>query len=74
MDLIAFLSQHGTKIKNTAKVLGNFVISQSDKMSEAHQRHLGRGAQVEIFKEYMSKQIEINGDIKKVLLERYKYY
>ncbi|MBN8543650.1 MAG: DUF2806 domain-containing protein [Alphaproteobacteria bacterium] len=71
MNWIAKLSEGSQRVINTVKAIGPFAISQSDKMSEAWQRHQGRLAQVDMLKELLSNEIETRGTIKKLLLERY---
>lgn len=71
MNWLTSIPEIGQKIFNTAKSLGPFVISQSDKASEAYQRHLGRIAQVDFLKELLSNEIETRGAVRKILLERY---
>ncbi len=71
MNWLASIPEIGQKIFNTAKSLGPLIISQSDKASEAYQRHLGRIAQVDFLKELLSNEIETRGAVRKILLERY---
>ena len=71
MNWLASIPEIQQNIINTAKSLGPFLISQSDKASEAYQKHLGRIAQVDIMKQVLSHETEIYSALKKDLLKRY---
>jgi hypothetical protein len=71
MNFLASIPEIGHKLFNTAKSLGPLIISQSDKASEAYQRHLARIAQVDSLKELLSNEIKTRGEVRKTLLERY---
>ena len=56
---------------NVIRSVGPFLISQSDKASEALARHQARVGTVEAGKEILLQEIHTYSDIKKKLLERY---
>ncbi len=71
MNWITTISENSKRLGNVIRAIGPFAISQSDKASEAYQRHLGRIAQVDFLKELLSTEIQTRGEVKKILLERF---
>jgi len=65
------ISGVGQKTWNTIKSIGPLLISQSDKASEAYQRHLGRVAEVEVLRDLLKSEIETRSAIRRTLLEKF---
>lgn len=61
----------GQKTWNLARSIGPFLISQSDKASEAWQRHQGRLAEVDVLREAVKGEVETGNAVKRILLEKY---
>jgi hypothetical protein len=65
------LTSLGQKTKNGIRAIGPILMSQSDKASEAFQRHLGRVAEVEAFRDLLKSEVEIRATIRRTLLDNY---
>jgi len=61
----------GQKTWNTIRAVGPFLVSQSDKASEAFQRHLGRVAEADALRDLLKGEVETRTAIRRSLLERY---
>ena len=56
---------------NQVKAIGPFLISQSDRMSEAFQRHQGRMAESTALKEFLSGEVALRGELRRKLWTKY---
>lgn len=61
----------GQKLLNSIKAIGPLIISQSDKASEAFQRHLGRVAEAEAFRDLLKSEVETRAAVRRTLLDNY---
>jgi hypothetical protein len=71
MSLTETLKGVSQKTINTILSVGPLLISQSDKASEAFQRHLGRIAEAEALKDLLKGEVETRNAIRRSLLERF---
>ena len=68
LDKVTGIAQ---KTWNTVRAVGPFLLSQSDKASEAFKRHLGRVAEAEALKDLLKNEVKLRASLRSKLFERY---
>ena len=65
------ISKITQRTKNAIRALGPLLIAQSDKASEAFQRHLARASEAAAFGELLKTEVQLRAAVRRTLLERY---